>query len=75
MSQSHPLVGCTPVRSTRDFGLGRLSVGQAPFAQCAPVRSIGYLTQTSEGLWFFLRCEVRSMFGSGNGALRAKKEV
>ena len=61
------------MRSTRDFGFGQLRAKL--LSSTSPVRSIGYLTQTSEGLWFIWWCKVRSMFGSGNGALRAKKEV
>jgi hypothetical protein len=66
---SHPSLGCTPVRSTRDFGLGRLRARPPLFV--APVRSTQDSAQPSEGLWFIWHRKLRSIFGSGNDKLRA----
>jgi hypothetical protein len=66
---SHPLVGCTPVRSTHDFGLGQLRARPPSFV--APVRSTQDSAQPTEGHQMVGYALMRSILGSGNGTLRA----
>jgi hypothetical protein len=66
---SHPLLGCTPVRSTHDFGLGQLRARPPLFF--APVRSVKVLAQPPEGRQMVDHALVRSIFGLGSGTLRA----
>jgi hypothetical protein len=66
---SHRLVGRTPVRSTHDFGLGRLRARPPLFV--APVRSVKVLAQPPEGRQMVDHALMRSIFGLGSGTLRA----